>query len=152
MATVDRPEGAGGVLYASGTENSGLTVFVQDDHLVFDYNAFGDHTIVESTLPVPVGESAIGVEFRRTGQTGTARLVIDGADAGSVEIPYVMAIMSSIGPSVGQDHGSQVSERYDHPFAFEGTLARLDIVLLSPSQAQEADAARAEQRAAMARQ
>ncbi|MEZ5139691.1 MAG: arylsulfatase [Acidimicrobiales bacterium] len=152
VATVDRPEGAGGVLYASGTENSGLTVFVQDDHLVFDYNAFGDHTIVESTLPVPVGESAIGVEFRRTGQTGTARLVIDGADAGSVEIPYVMAIMSSIGPSVGQDHGSQVSERYDHPFAFEGTLARLDIVLLSPSQAQEADAARAEQRAAMARQ
>jgi arylsulfatase len=152
LATIDRPEGAGGVLYASGTENSGLSIFVQDDRLVLDYNAFNDHTIVESTSPVPVGPSVIGVELRRAGKGAVATLVIDDAEAGSVEIPYVMGIMSSIGPSVGQDHGSQVSGRYDHAFAFEGHLQRIDIALLSSSQAEAADAARAEQRAAMARQ
>ncbi len=47
-ATVDRPAGAGGVLFATGTENSGLSVFVQDDRLVFDYNCFNDHHVVES--------------------------------------------------------------------------------------------------------
>ena len=45
-AVVDRPAGAGGVIYASGTENSGMSLFVQDDHLVFDYNCFGDHHVV----------------------------------------------------------------------------------------------------------
>ena len=54
-ATIDRPAGAGGVLFATGTENSGLSVFVQDDRLVFDYNCFNDHHVV-------------GVHRRRTGR------------------------------------------------------------------------------------
>ena len=54
-ATVDRAAGDGGVLYALGNGNAGLSVFVQDDRLVFDYNAFGDHTVVESDGPCPVG-------------------------------------------------------------------------------------------------
>ena len=43
------------MLYATGTENSGLSLFVQDDRLVFDYNCFGDHHVVESDIEVPVG-------------------------------------------------------------------------------------------------
>ncbi len=71
-ATIDRPAGAGGVLFASGTENAGVSLFVQDDRLVFDYNCFGDHHVTESDRPVPVGPSVVGVRFRRTG-TGGAR-------------------------------------------------------------------------------
>src|SRR6202453_1105161 len=37
-ATIQRPPGTEGVLYSSGTENSGVSLFVQDDRLVFDYN------------------------------------------------------------------------------------------------------------------
>ena len=70
-ATIDRPAGAGGVLYATGTENSGLSVFVQDDRLVFDYNCFGDHHVVDVEREVPVGASVVGVRFRRTGKAGT---------------------------------------------------------------------------------
>ena len=73
-ATIERPDGAGGVLYATGTENSGLSLFVQDDRLVFDYNCFGDHHVVESEVPVPVGPSVVGVRFRRTGKGGAATL------------------------------------------------------------------------------
>ena len=71
-ATIDRPEGANGVLYASGNENSGVSLFVQDDHLVFDYNCFGDHQVVVSDAPVPVGRSVVGVHFVRTGRGGRA--------------------------------------------------------------------------------
>jgi arylsulfatase len=60
-----------------------------------------------------------------------------------------MRMMSSTGPSVGSDHGSPVSRRYDDSFPFEGELARVDIQLLSRP---GADVAAAEARATMARQ
>ncbi|MDZ4824858.1 MAG: arylsulfatase [Actinomycetota bacterium] len=147
-ATIDRPAGANGVLYATGTENSGVSIFVQGDRLVFDYNCFGEHQVVASKREVPVGPSVIGVRFRRHGKTGDATLVIDNEDCGSLEIPYVMRMMSSTGPSVGYDHGSPVSELYDGPFPFEGRLERVDIQLVSIA---PDDAATAE-RSTMARQ
>ena len=152
FATIDRPAGANGVLYATGTENSGMSVFVQDDHLVFDYNCFGDHAIVTSHQPVPEGETIIGVEFRRTGQDGVATLVIDGMPSGSVDIPFVMFMMSSIGPSVGFDHGSPVSELYPDSFPFEGRLARVDITLVSKRSAESVIEPETDGRSTMSRQ
>jgi arylsulfatase len=149
QATVDRPAGAGGVLYASGTENAGISLFVQDDRLVFDYNCFGEHHVVESTTTVPVGKCLLGVRLRREGKSGYAVLVIDGEESGRVELPFVMRMMSSTGPSIGFDHGSPVSERYAGAFPFEGDLERIEIELLSPSAPETANA---EQRATMARQ
>jgi arylsulfatase len=153
LATMDRPAGAGGVIYAIGTENSGMTVYVQDDRLVFDYNAFGDHSIATSDRPVPEGETVVGVEFRRTGGGATATLVIDGAPAGSVDVPFVMFMMSSIGPSVGLDHGSAVSSAYRAPFRFEGDLQRVDVQLYrSFDEVVERDEAEARRRAELAQQ
>jgi hypothetical protein len=130
VATIDRATGQGGVLYATGTENSGFSLFVEGDHLVFDYNCFGEHHVVRSDRPVPVGPSLIGVRLRRTGRGGTAELVIDDVSSGSVEVPFVMQVISSIGPSVGFDHGSQVSPMYSGPSPFEGELRRVDIQLV----------------------
>ena len=150
VASVERSAGHGGVLFASGNENSGLTLFVQDDRLVFDYNCFGEHHAAESTVALPVGASSLGVRFARSGRGATATLVVDGeATVDSVDVPFAMFIMSSIGPSVGYDHGSAVSERYDAPFAFEGTLHRVDIQLAA-RRSRKGDAA--DERAAMAQQ
>ena len=52
-AAVTREPGQDGVLFATGTANSGISVFVQHDRLVVDYNAFDDHTIIESDIEVP---------------------------------------------------------------------------------------------------
>ena len=153
-ATIGRPAGAGGVLYASGNQNSGLSLFIQNDQLIFDYNCFGEHHVAESTIEVPAGSSVAGVRFRRAPDGhGTATLVIDGRACGQVEIPFVMYIVSSIGPSVGYDHGSPVSDRYESPFAFEGTLDRVDIQIVSARDA-AAEAANADAiaRAEMSRQ
>jgi arylsulfatase len=151
-AVIDRPAGAGGVLYATGNENAGISLFVQGDRLVLDYNAFGDHHAVESQAEVPDGRSVVGVRFRRTGRGGTATLVVDGEECGGLELPLVMRMISSVGASVGEDHGSQVSPRYDGPFPFEGTLERVDIQLLTVRPADAAPLAAAEERAAMGRQ
>jgi len=146
----DRPAGAGGVLYATGTQNSGLSLFVQDEHLVFDYNCFGEHHVVRSEVGLEPGPVVVGVRFRRSGSSGTATLVIEGAEVGTLAIPFVMRMIASVGASVGYDHGSPVSRAYDDEFPFAGTLERIDIQLVSPGPADEAAAVDA--RAAMSRQ
>jgi arylsulfatase len=151
-ATIDHPAGSGGVLYATGTQNSGVSLFVQEDRLVLDYNCFGDHHVVESSDPVPVGPSVIGVHFVRTGRGGEATLVIGGQPSGTLTVPFVMTMISSVGPSVGYDHGSPVSPRYVAPFPFEGTLRRLDVTLARQSATDQDEEDRAAERAAMSRQ
>jgi hypothetical protein len=132
IARVTRTASEQGVLYATGTENSGVSIFVQDNKLVVDYNAFDDHLIVESDIDVPAGSSALGVHVRRTGsKLGTIALSVDGVATEPVELPLFMTMMSSVGPSVGYDHGSAVSQRYAGPFPFEGALHEVVVQLLS---------------------
>ena len=135
-----------GVLYATGTENSGLSVFVQNGRLVADYNAFDDHTVVESDGPLPDGDVELTLSIRRgPSRTGTMRLAVDGVEAATAELPLFMSMMSSVGPSIGEDHGSPVSTRYPAPFAFTGVLHEIEIQLLSREDAEARDAiARAE--------
>ena len=92
----------------------------------------------------------MSVEFRRTGASATARLLVDGTRCGDAEVPFAMHIISSVGPSVGYDHGSPVSGRYSGHFPFEGTLHKLtvDVVRAAPAP----DAAAAAQRAALSQQ
>ncbi|MEI8239274.1 MAG: sulfatase-like hydrolase/transferase, partial [Actinomycetota bacterium] len=149
-AKVTTSPGDEGVLYATGTENSGFSVFVQGGHLVFDYNAFDEHTVLESTVVVPEGASELTVKVRRTGtRKGTAELTIDGQLCGSTDLPLFMLMMSSVGPSVGYDHGSAVSPRYRSPYPFTGTLHE---VVIQASPERRADAAAAEMAAEMGRQ
>ena len=103
---------------------------------------------------MPTGHLVAGLRFRRTPDgRGTATLLIDGRACGQVEIPFVMYIVSSIGPSVGYDHGSPVSDRYESPFTFSGTLDRVDIQIVSArNAAAEAANADAIARAEMSRQ
>ncbi len=149
-ATVTREAGGEGVLFATGTENSGVSIFVQNDRLVIDYNAFDDHTILESDIEIPAGASTLVAQFRRGGgMAGSMSLEVDGEPAGSVELPLFMRMMSSVGPSIAYDHGSAVSNRYEAPFAFTGTLHEVVIQLLSP---QDLEARAAEAAAEMSRQ
>jgi arylsulfatase len=143
-ARISRTAGQDGVLFATGTENSGIAVFVQDDRFVVDYNAFNDHGIVESTVAVPAGDSTLVARLRRgAGRSGSISLEVNGQPAGTVEVPLVMMMISSVGASIGYNHGSAVSARYGAPFAFDGTLHSLEIQLIDADDpaAQQARAA-----------
>jgi arylsulfatase len=149
-ARVTRAAGDEGVLFATGTENSGISVFVQGDRLVLDYNAFDAHTVVESAVVVPEGHSELTVRFRRgEAMTGSVALAVDGAAAGRADLPLYMRMISSVGASVGYDHGSAVSARYPAPFPFRGTLHEVEIQLVTKPAAGSAEA---EARAEMSRQ
>ena len=139
-----------GVLFATGTQNSGISMFVQNRRLVLDYNAFSDHTIIESDIEIPVGDVELAVRLRRgQGMLGSAELAIDGVTVGSADLAMYMRMISSIGPSVGGDHGSAVSARYAAPFEFTGTLHQL---VLQASPEKYADVGTADVRAEMSRQ
>ena len=129
-ARISRTAGQDGVLFATGTENSGIAVFVQDDRFVVDYNAFNDHAMIASTVAVPTGDSTLVARLRRgAGRSGSISLEVNGQPAGAVELPLVMMMISSVGASIGYNHGSAVSERYEAPFGFAGTLHSLEIQL-----------------------
>ena len=129
-ARISRTAGQDGVLFATGTENSGIAVFIQDDRFVVDYNAFNDHAMIESTVAVPTGDSTLVARLRRgAGRSGSISLEVNGQPAGAVELPLVMMMISSVGASIGYNHGSAVSERYEAPFGFAGTLHSLEIQL-----------------------
>ncbi len=140
-ARVTRAAGDEGVIYATGTENSGVSIFVQNDRLVVDYNAFDEHTILESDVEIPAGDATLVVKLRRrAGTAGEMSVMVDGTPAGSADLDLFMRMMSSVGPSVAYDHGSAVSARYDAPFPFEGTLHDVEIQLLSRQDAESRDA------------
>ena len=141
---------ADGVIFAVGTENSGIAVFVKDGLLVLDYNAFDAHTVVRSEVSIPDDAGELGVEFLRVaGRKGLARLSIDGVPAGGGEIPWVMGTISSVGASVGRDIGSPVSREYTDDFPYGGRLREVEIQLLSR---QDAESLEAEMRTELSRQ
>ena len=79
--------------------------------------------VVVSERGCPVGPSEVGVRFRRNGQSWRGH---PGASTGRRpdrwNVPFAMTIISSVGPSVGYDHGSAVSERYRGPFPLRGQV------------------------------
>ncbi len=157
-ATLTRAADDDGVLYATGNENAGLALFVKDGHLVFDYNSFGDHREIVSPDPLPVGDTVVGVRFRRDpdGDGARAELVVDGEVVGETAIGFVMRIISSSGSSVGYGHGSPVSHRYEGRFPFTGVLHRVDVQIQRPAvedtTAEDTAAAEADERSTMGRQ
>ncbi|HCV34742.1 MAG TPA: sulfatase [Acidimicrobiaceae bacterium] len=139
-AHISTAPGDEGVLWATGTENSGVSIFVQNGRLVVDYNSFDDHTIVESSVEVPSGDCTLGVHMERDSRTtGWVEVSIDGKACGRASIRSYMRMVSSVGSSIGYDHGSAVSGRYRAPFAFTGTLHEV-VIQLPQRRAQGFDA------------
>ena len=131
-ARISSDSSSEGVLWATGNINSGMSIFIQNNRLVVDYNAFDDHTIVESEMEIPEGDSILTVTFRRgEGRAGSFELKVNDTPSGRADLPLYMRMVSSIGQSIGSDHGSQVSTRYSGAFPFTGTLHEIVIQLLS---------------------
>lgn len=80
---------------------------------------------------MPAADSTpVGRLRRGAGRARSISLEVNGQPAGTVELPLVMMMIFSVGASVGCNHGSAVSTRYQAPFPFAGTLHSLEIQLL----------------------
>lgn len=148
-AAISFAEGDEGTIYATGNANAGMSVFVQDNRLIVDYNAFGNHVLVESADQLSPGDMNISVHLRRIqGYQGKIAIAVDGKVCGEADLPLMMMMISSVGSSIGEDHGMAVSDRYEAPYPYSGTLHVVDIEVGNKS---DADVA-AQSRAEMARQ
>jgi arylsulfatase len=121
-ATVERNQTDEGVLYATGTELGGFFVRTPDSCSTTTRSVRDRRVGCE----VPVGRHDWG-QVRRPVAGPDGQPLIDDEPCGNTELPLLMLAMSSVGSSVGHDHGSPVSDRYCAPFAFSGKLERVDI-------------------------
>ena len=64
------------------------------------------------------------------GKTGHATLVIDGVDAGSVDIPEMATMVSSTGMDVARST-APVCHDYQPPFVFDGELRSVTFEIAS---------------------
>jgi arylsulfatase len=132
-AEVEIDETSEGVLIAHGDATSGYSLYVRERRLVHDLNIGGEHLILTSDRPVPIGRCRLGVRATRVAPAGPGpkiyTLLIDGGPAGTVQAKHGFAnFISWSGLDIGRDRGSPVSH-YEAPFEFTGTLERVTVTM-----------------------
>ena len=133
-AVVDIPDGgAEGVLVCCGGESAGYTLFLKDGKLHWEHNWFNESRYtVSSTQTIPGGHHTLSVEIvvdeeKAFGGGGTARLRIGDEVVGEGRFDKQVGGRFTVNESfdVGCDTVTPVSQDYESPFAFTGTIERV---------------------------
>lgn len=120
-------EKASGVLYAMGGAGSGLTLYTDKGHLIYEYNMFIiEQYTAKSAAPLTAGKHKIEVdtviEGNKPGAAGTVTLTVDGKEVGKAILKRSVPLLFTASETfdVGVDLGSPVSLNYDdrRPFKF----------------------------------
>ncbi|VTU26824.1 arylsulfatase [Variovorax sp. PBL-E5] len=119
-----------GVLLAYGRRAAGFSLFIQHNRLCFDYNLAGRHTVVSADGALPTGAHVLGCEVTIEKDGARAVLTLDDQPLASAVLPMAFpAGFGLLSTQCGLNSPSPVSDRYEAPFRFEGTLDRVDIEL-----------------------
>ena len=121
------PTGGEGVLVAQGGRFGGFSLYVQHGRVHYASNFAGvDVTSLESDALLGDGRHVAGVELAPLGGLAMrAELVVDGVVVATSDIartsPYRFALAGE-GLCCGYDDGTPVTDDYDAPFEFTGTI------------------------------
>jgi arylsulfatase len=132
-ASLEVPQGgADGVLVAEGGAAGGYSLYIKDGTPVYEYNYFAHERYkVTSSEVLSPGPAVIRVDFKYDGgigKGGTATLFINDKKVGEGRVEKTCP--SRFGAEsfdVGMDNGSPVSEAYEPPFAYAGTIKNVEI-------------------------
>jgi arylsulfatase len=135
---VEVPPNANGVLYALAGFSGGVTCYVKDGILNYEFNLFEvQRTKIKAKEKLPTGKVKIEVESRLVGAIGGPMNVIlrvNGKEVGQGRVPAAMSLhfTSNATFDLGADLDSPVSLDYfdQAPFAFNGTLGTTKITYL----------------------
>ncbi|MFK0685722.1 arylsulfatase [Ochrobactrum sp. BD67] len=128
-----------GVLYALGAFSGGVSLWVENGKLSYEYNLFEiERTLLETSQPLPTGKVDIEVETRRAGTNHDAPLDVtirvNGSEVVKGRVPRSAPLTFTANDSfdVGRDSYSPVSLAYfdRKPFAFNGKIPRLKVEYL----------------------
>ncbi len=137
-AEVDIPVGgAEGVLLAMGSRFGGYSFYIQAGTLTYVHNYVGlAEYRVEAPAAMPTGAHTLTYTFEVTGKPdytagkgspGIGRLFIDGVMVGEQDIPVTIPLIWGVAEqlSCGYDKRPVVTDAYQAPFTFTGTLHRV---------------------------
>ncbi len=136
--TADIPKDGNGVLFATGGFAGGLTCYMKDGFLHYEYNQFEvKRTKLKSSRKLPSGKAVIEIVLIPKGdgilKSGDVTIQVNGTNVLEGTVPVLANLtMSTEGFDVGTDLGSPVSlDYYDEtPFAFDGTIELLQVKYL----------------------
>lgn len=134
-ADVETPSsGAAGVILAQGGRFGGWSLWLQDGRPRFTYNFLGiEHYEIAATKPVPAGRHIIRFDFSydggKPGSGGRGRISVDGGAVGEGRIAQTQpfAFSADEGADIGEDLATPVSEEYEVPASFTGTINSVTI-------------------------
>jgi arylsulfatase A-like enzyme len=141
---VDVPADANGVLYALGGFSGGLSCYVKDSVLCYEYNLFEINRMqIKAKDRLPVGKAHIEVVSKlvspQRGSPLDVTLKVNGEVVAQGRAPATAAMAFTANDcfDIGQDLGSPVStDYYDQaPFAFNGTIYKTDVKYTSMTKA-----------------
>ncbi len=133
---LDLPENATGVLYSLGSTAGGLTCYVDDGYLCYEYNCFIlMRTKLRSTERLPVGKASIEVTTTyvepRPGGPLNIAMTVDGEEivAGVVPVSVPLLFTANDCLDIGISLGASVSlDYYDRtPFKFTGHINNVNV-------------------------
>ncbi len=135
---VDVPANASGVLYALAGFSGGVTCYVKDGYVNYEFNLFEvERTKVKSNSKLPIGKATIEVESKLTDKIGGSMditLRVNGKVVGQGNVPRAMSLhfTSNATFDIGIDLDSPVSlDYYDKaPFKFNGKIGKTEIKYL----------------------
>jgi hypothetical protein len=128
------PSGASGVILAQGGRFGGWSLWLQDGRPRFTYNWLGiERYEITANTPVSPGRRNIRFEFAydggKPGSGGTGRISVDDAHfaEGRIARTQPFAFSADEGADVGEDLATPVSEEYQVPATFTGTINSVTI-------------------------
>ena len=132
-------EGASGVLMADGGRGGGFSLYLKDGRPTYTYNYFERRvTTIGAKEPLAPGPAKIELKFEcdggGKGKGATATLLVNDKVAAQARLPETVPNAFSFEETfdVGEDSASPVGE-YESPFAFSGTIRRIDLDLGQPA-------------------
>lgn len=145
LATInlELPAKANGVLYSLGAFSGGVTCYLKDNILYYEYNLFEvERTIIKSKSKLAAGKAKIEVELKRKphssglGHLHSGEVIIksNGIEIARGTIPTLATLTFTANDcfDIGTDEGSPVSLDYYHkaPYKFNGTINTMDVVYI----------------------
>jgi arylsulfatase len=134
-----------GVVVTQGGLFAGYALLLKSGRPVFHYNFLNiAHFEIAARDALPAGKHTIVFDFRYDGggigKGGTGTISVDGKQLAQGRIDRTVPIRFSFDETfdVGEDTGTPVSEDYDVPFRFSGTIERV-VVNLSDTKPGAAD-------------
>jgi arylsulfatase len=138
-ADIEVPEGgAEGMIATHGGLVGGYGLYLSEGRPTFVYNYLAlDRYTVAGEDPLPAGKTQVQVAFdyagtgEERGAAATVRLLVNGTEVASGELPKTIPIQISLGEGmdIGMDVGSAVDFTYNPPFPFTGTIEKVTVDL-----------------------